>query len=128
MTMPHDISEPVPTGELMKRVVQEARELVKLEVELAKAELKEHVARTKRAAVAGGLAVLCLFLCTSALVVALVLALGGTVEVALLVALGLVLVGGILGWAAYALVPKSLLDRTRAHAKNDVNEFKEHAT
>jgi hypothetical protein len=127
MTSPRDISEPATTTDLVQRVLQEARELVKLEVGIAKAELREQVSQVKRAGVAAALAVSCLLLCLCTLLMALVLALGNTVVAALLVALGLAVISGSLAWMAFALAPKSVLGRTREHARSDVNEIKEHA-
>jgi uncharacterized membrane protein YqjE len=127
--MPYpDSAEPLATGDLLKRILEEARELVRLEVGVAKAELREQLARAKQAAIVGALALVCLLLCLCALVVAVVLALGNTVAAALGVALALALGAGILAWIAFALVPKSLLERTREHAVSDAAQLKEHAS
>jgi len=121
---------PVPpeptTVDLAKQVLADARELVQLEVRLAKAELLEEMAEAKRAAIAAVFAFGFALLALSALVVALVLALGATPFAALAVAGGFVAVAAGLGIYAYSAAPHSLLGRTRQHVKDDISELKEH--
>lgn len=122
------MADSATTSELLRQAVTEARELVELEVRIAKEEIREELGRTKRAALTGAVALVLLILTLSALVVALILALGGGAPEALLVALGLALIGGTVAAATYALAPKSVLPRTRDNLKKDVHELKEHAT
>jgi uncharacterized membrane protein YqjE len=119
---------PEPTTvDLAKQALGDARELVQLEVRLARAELLEELASVKRAAVAGLLGFAFVLLAFSALVMALVLALGGTAGAALAVAAGFLVLGAALGAFAYAALPRSILDRSRRHLKRDISELKEHA-
>jgi uncharacterized membrane protein YqjE len=128
MSAAHIPPPPEPTTvDLAKQALGDARELVQLEVRLARAELMEELAGVKRAAVAGLLGFACVLLAFSALVMALVLALGGTAGAALAVAAGFLALGAGLGAFAYAALPRSILDRSRHHLKRDISELKEHA-
>jgi hypothetical protein len=122
------MADPTPTSDLLKQALAEARELVELEVRIAKEEMREELGRTKRSAIAGAAAAVLALLTLSALVMALILGLGGGVREALLVALGLGVLGGTAGAVTYALAPKAILPRTRDNLKKDVHELKEHAT
>src|SRR5262245_27970976 len=74
--------EDVPTTQLVREALEEARELVRVEVEIAKNEVHSEMQRGKRAAVAFGLAAAFVILGLNALVIAAVLALGGAPYVA----------------------------------------------
>jgi uncharacterized membrane protein YqjE len=124
-----DLSSSAPTtGELVKQVLVEARELVSLEVRIAKAELREELEKTTRAALTFGIAFGFVLLALSAFVVALILAFGGTVLAALLVGAALAVVAAVAVAIAVASVPKSILGRTRAHMKEDAAVLREHVT
>jgi uncharacterized membrane protein YqjE len=128
MSAAHLPPPPEPTTvDLAKQALGDARELVQLEVRLARAELLEELASVKRAAVAGLLGFTFVLLAFSALVMALVLALGGTAGAALAVAAGFLVLGAGLGALAYAALPRSILDRSRRHLQRDISELKEHA-
>lgn len=124
------VNTPAPpeptTVELAKQALVDARQLVQLEVKLARAELIEEFAAAKRAAIAFALAFAFALLALSTLVVALVLAIGGTPVAALAVAAALAALGAGAGAFAYATMPHSILDRTRRHVKDDINQLKEH--
>ncbi|HEX2735884.1 MAG TPA: phage holin family protein [Polyangiaceae bacterium] len=119
-------SETVSTMELVKATVAEARELVQLELGIAREELKAEMQRVKRAAIIAGLATGSVFLAFASLLIALILVLGATLQAALLVALGFAVIGSALGACAYRFVPKTVLPRARHHLQNDFNELKEH--
>jgi uncharacterized membrane protein YqjE len=118
--------ETISTVDLVKATVAEARELVQLEVRIAREELKAELQRVKRAAIVAGLATTSAFLFFASLVVALILVLGATLEAALWVGLGFAVIAAALGAVAYATLPKSFLPHTRRHLMNDLNELKEH--
>lgn len=118
--------ETLSTPDLVKQVLTEARDLVELEVRMAKAELREDLSEAKRAAIAGGLAVGIAMLVIAALLVAVIFALGGTVVAALIVAAALAALAAVSIAVAYATAPKSLLGKTREHLKTDASELKEH--
>ena len=119
-------SESVPTAELLRQTLDEARKLVTLEVRIAREELKQDLVEAKRAAIAGALALGMALLVLGALVVALILALGGTAGAALSVAAALAALTAFSVAFAYSAAPKSLLGKTRQHLKEDANEIKEH--
>lgn len=118
----------LPTAELVKQALGEARGLVELEVRIAKEELRAELLEAKRAAIAGTLAIGIAMLVLGALIVALIFALGGTVAAALVVAAALAALAAISVAVAYATAPKSVLGKTRQHLKDDAETLKEHVT
>ncbi len=124
--LPDATAKSAPTSELLAGALAEARELVKLEVRIAKAELKEELAEAKRAAIAAGVAAASGLLTLTALLVAAILALGGTAAVALIAAGALAAVAVTSIAAAYASAPKTVLGHTREHLKDDISSLKEH--
>lgn len=124
-----DLSSSAPTtGELVKDVLVEARELVTLEVRIARAELREEFDRTRRAAVALGIASGVVLLALGAFVTAAILAFGATVLAAVLVGAALGVLGGVAVGVALTSLPKSVLGRTRTHLKEDAAVLREHVT
>jgi uncharacterized membrane protein YqjE len=115
-----------PTAELVKEALAEARELVQLEVKLAKEEMRVEIKQAKKAGIAVGVSGVVALLGLSTLVVALVLALGGTALAALIVAIVLLAMAGGGAAFAYSRVPKDPLDSTRRRLEADVNQLKEH--
>lgn len=118
--------EEASTADLVREALDEAKELVKIEVALAKDEVKKEVAQMKRAAIGFGIGLVFSVLFLTTMATALVLALGGTALVALAVAGGFLLIGGIAAYAGYAMMPKKPLERTRHRLETDVNQLKEH--
>jgi hypothetical protein len=120
------VLEETSTADLVRGAMDEARELVRLEIDLAKEEMKVELKQLERAAIfmavaaASSVIVLCL------LSMALVLALGGTAVVALLVALAFLVVGVLAALGGYGLLPKAPLEKTRHRFETDVNQLKEH--
>lgn len=114
------------TAELVKQALEEARELVKLEVRIARHELKEDFLRAGKAALAGGVAVVFLLLALGALTAAAILALGAGAIAASIVGAALALMGAGAGALAFSLLPKPPLDRTRQRMKDDLDQLKEH--
>ena len=118
--------EQASTVDLVKEALDEAKELVRLEVEIAKQEVKQEVAQTKKAAIGFGVALAFALVVLSLLAVAIVLAVGGTAVAALAVAGVFLVLGGIAGYLGYSMIPKKPLDKTRRRVKTDVNQLKEH--
>jgi len=110
------------TVELVGRLAEEAKELVKKEVELAKAELRsEWKSELKMAAGFAVTAVLAL-VTLNLLFVALVLALEETLPdgvAALVVAAGTLVMGGVAGAIGWAYRVRRLLPRTQRTLKED---------
>ena len=118
--------EEASTADLVREAMDEAKELVRLEVALAKEEVKEELAQVQHAAISLGIAAGASVIVLCLLAVALVLALGGTALAALGVAGGFLVVAGIAGYAGYGMLPKNPLEKTRHRLENDVNQLKEH--
>ena len=118
--------EEASTADLVREAMDEAKELVHLEVALAKEEVKEELAQLQHAAISLGIAAGASVIVLCLLAVALVLALGGTALVALGVAGGFLAVAGIAGYVGYGMLPKNPLEKTRHRLENDVNQLKEH--
>lgn len=131
MTMKQPPPERLPleeasTVDLVREALDEAKELVRIEVAIAKDEVKKEVKQAKGAAVSFGVALAAALVMLSLLGVAVVLAFGGTVVAALLVAAAFLVLGGVAAGIGYSMLPKKPLDRTIANVKRDVNQLKEH--
>ena len=118
--------EKQPTTALMGQVLRETKELVRIEMLLARDELKGDVFELKGATLLGALSVLLLVLTLSTLVVALILVLGGATSVALVSSGALLLVAAALAWLSFGKFPKRPLARTRMRLANDVTQLKTH--
>jgi len=116
----------VPTTELMRQVLDETRELVRIEAKLARDELHGDLRQLQAAAIFGGVALLLGVLALSTLLVALILALGASAGVAFIAAAALLLGASVLAGVAYQRMPKPPLARTRERLTSDVTQLKEH--
>lgn len=116
----------IPLSMLVRQAIDEARTLAKLEVQLAKNEVRREAKEVATSAVSFGVAAVLALLAAVMLLFALVLALGMTPLRTLLVAVGLLVLGGIAAlWGVRAL-PKKPLSLTRGRIERDVRELKEH--
>jgi hypothetical protein len=118
--------EEASTADLVSEALDEAKELIRIEVEIARTEVTREIAQTKKAAVAFGIAHAAGIIVICLLAVALVLALGGTAVIALAVAGLFLVIGGVAAFIGYALLPKKPLEHVRERLKSDVNQLKEH--
>lgn len=125
-----NIAEPIfesgSTVEIAKQALAEAKELIELEIQLAKVEARDELKRLKTAAIAGAAAFTLVLLGLSAWVTALILALGLAPLYALAVGGGLLILGGAAAAYAYAAIPKAPLDQTRERLKEDIQRLREH--
>jgi uncharacterized membrane protein YqjE len=121
-----EMLERMPTSELVKEVFDETRELVRLEVQLARAEVTAELRRATRAAIAVGITLVAFILFLAMMALMIVLACGGTVVAALVAAAVFLVIGGTSALFAYAAVPKRPFVRTRERLEADVNQLKEH--
>lgn len=117
--------EAASTADLVRQAFDEAKELVRTEVELAKEDMRAELKHAERAAVGFGVAAAAAFIVLSLLAVAVVIAFGGTVVAALLVAVVFLVLGGVAAWVGYALLPKEPFGRTRHRVTANVNQLKE---
>ena len=118
--------EEASTADLVREAIDETRELVGLEIELAKEEVKLELKQAQHAAIGFGIAGGATVIVLCMLAMALVLALGGTALAALGVAGGFVVVAGIAGAIGYGALPKAPLEKTHDRLQSDVNQLKEH--
>ena len=102
--------EAASTADLVREAMEGARELVRLEVALAKEEMKAELEHVQRAAVGLGIA-----LASSVLVLCL-----------LSVALVFLVIGGVAALVGYSKLPKAPLERTRHRLETDMIQLKEH--
>ncbi len=125
MANEHMPMDDAPTGELLRAAIEDARELVQLEVSLARDEMKEEMHAGIQAAIAFGVSGACALLVVAMICVAIILAIGSPV-VALLFGLGFLVISAIAGAVGYARLPKKPLQPTRTRLERDVQQLKEH--
>src|SRR5205814_319288 len=101
-----DVLEAMPTSALVKEMFDETKQLVKLEIELAKDEAKIELKKAERAGIAAGIGLVASILMLAMLSVLVVLAIGGTPLAALAVAGFWLLVSGGAGFYAYTAIPR----------------------
>lgn len=114
-----------PLTELMKETLGDARELVQVEIALARSEVMDELASVKRAAALIGVAVVLAIVAVSLLATALVLALGGTAAAAAAMSGGFLLVAAVTGLLGGRALPSGLLSKTRDRVRSDVKQIKE---
>jgi hypothetical protein len=114
------------TAELVKEALDEGKELVKLEVALAKAEMRREVAAVKASAIAFGVAAVTAILGLSLLLVALALQIDLGPVPALVIGIVLVVAAAIAGLVGYKALPRKPLDYTKRRLETDVHMLKEH--
>lgn len=123
-----NVTDPRPeasTTELIREAIEETRQLVKLEVELAKDEVREELADAKRAAVMFGVAAVAALLAAAMLFVALALAIFPGPVPALGIGGALILTAAVLGFVAWKRTPKKPLKRTQQRLETDARVLKE---
>ena len=118
----------VSTVDLVREAIEESRQLVKIEVELAKAELRDELADAKRSAILFGVAAVAALLAAAMMFVALALAIFPGPVPALVIGALLIATAGVLGLFGYKKVPKKPLDRTRQRLEADARVIKEGVT
>lgn len=117
--------EEASVADLVRDAIGDARELIRVEVELARQELKKEAAAAQRAAIGFGVALAAGIIALALFAVALVFALGGTAAAAAGVGAAFVLVAAVAGGLAYGALPKSPFEQTRARVQADVQQIKE---
>lgn len=117
----------MPTPELVRQAVEGARELLQLEIRLAREEAREDFIRYRRLGYEIAAALLLLNAAIATLILAAVLAAGATPLLALIVGGSLLAVCTGLGFHLYRALPNFPLRRTLSRWKSEVQELKEHA-
>src|SRR5262245_17285280 len=103
-----------PTAELVREAILDAKELLQTEVELAKDELRQEIRQAKASAMALGLAAAGALLGIVMILVGVALAIDVGPLPALLIGIGLLVVGAVAGAFGYSRLPKQPLTETRA--------------
>lgn len=113
------------TAELVREALLEARELMQVEIELARDEITQEIDRTKKSAIALGVAAAAGLLGVAMLLVSIALGISRGPLPALLIGLGLLVVAIVVGVFGYGKVPKKPLMMTRGRLGTDVRLLKE---
>jgi uncharacterized membrane protein YqjE len=122
----------LPTSELIREALEETKELARLEVKLAREEVRDDLLQLKGFAIFAGVAVVLGIVTVTLLFVAIIFALGATTTpaaftpAAFIVFGVLAVISAVLGGIAYQRLPKVPLQRTQARLKADLEQFKEH--
>jgi hypothetical protein len=119
--------EQASTAELVRGLLDESKELVKIEIALAKEEVKREVISLQKSVIAFGVGAVCLLFGAVMLLVSLALALGHGPLPALCIGLFLVAVTVGAGLFGYKSLPKKPLHETRGRLETDFKMLKEHA-
>ena len=123
--MTTDASPDASTGDLVNEALNEARDLVRIEIKLAKDEMKKQLREAEGAALFFGAAGLFALVCLNLLAVAIVCAFGATAVAAILTAACFLVVSGFAALVGYWFLPKKALPKATEEAKQDVQQLKE---
>lgn len=123
--MPDDPTMQEPTSQLVKEAIEETRVLVKLEVALAKNELKQEVSELKVSGIAFGIAAVAAMLMLSMACLTVVLALGAAWWVAFIGTGIWLVVAVVMAIVGFGALPKEPLERTRKRLATDLKQLKE---
>lgn len=115
----------VSTVELVKETVEEARQLVKTEVALAREEALRQLNEAKRVAIVMSTAVVVAILGLSMLLVAMVLAIAPQPLTALITGLLLLMLAAVAALVGYSYLPKKPLEQTQDRLQEDAQILKE---
>ncbi|MEO7096320.1 MAG: phage holin family protein, partial [Polyangiales bacterium] len=113
------------TTDLVREALDEAKQLVKIEVALAKEEVREEVGQAKDAAIMFGVSTFLGIIGVALLLVALALAIFPGPIPALVIGGLMLLVAGVLGFVAYKKVPNKPLEKTKRRLETDAQILKE---
>lgn len=124
MSPPEEV-EGKPVTELVQVALNDARELVKLEVELAAREAKAQLGSALRAAIAFGVAVSATAVALVLFATAAVLALGGDAGMAAAVGGGVVAAAGVAAIVGYSALPRKPMEQTRERMRSYVQQVRQ---
>jgi hypothetical protein len=111
-------------ADLVRDAIDEARELVRLEVALARDEARTELYETRTGAIALGVTATLAILGLAMLLVALVLAIGSGWEPPLICGLVLLACAALGAYVAWKTFPRQPLDETRRRLSADVSELR----
>jgi hypothetical protein len=113
------------TGQLVREALDQTRELVRLEVALARNEVTTELAKAKRGAIALGAAAAVALSSSILFMVALALSFSVPWLAALSLAIVLLLLAGALGFAGYKMLPTRPMAQTKERIEADLSQLKE---
>jgi uncharacterized membrane protein YqjE len=122
----HTLASDATPKELFQAAIEETKELVKLEVALAKVEAQKQLKQAVKAAIGFAAAAVFALVGLSVLAMSIVLALGGTAGIAVAVGVICLAVGALAAFFGYGRLPKNPLEHTREHVTDDLKLLKEH--
>jgi hypothetical protein len=114
-----------PTVELALEALREMRELITLEIALAREELRAELGRARVAAVAFGIAAGAATTAFTMFLVTIATALAPTWLAALVMGAGLLVTAGVLGYVGFRALPRRPLAETRERLESDVKRLRE---
>jgi hypothetical protein len=117
--------ESPPTADLVREALDESRELVRLEVALAREELKSELSRARESAVALGTAAGLGLSGFAVLLVAIALAFPIPWLAAVILGAILLAVCGALAFAGYKALPRSPFGGTKERLESDLKKLRE---
>ena len=126
-----NVTDPRPeasAAQLVREAIDETRQLVKLEVELAKDEMRQELADAKKSAIMFGVAAVAALLAAAMMFVSLALAIFPGPIPALVIGVALIAAAAILGFVGFKKAPKKPLEKTRRRLETDVQVVKEGMT
>jgi hypothetical protein len=113
-----------PTTELLREALDESRKLVRIELALAREELRGELTAAKRGAIALGAAAGVSIVTISVILVAVALALPVPWLAAVLIGAGLLMVAAALGFFGRRALPTRPFERTKGRFRADLNQLK----
>jgi hypothetical protein len=118
-------AEDAPSARLIREAIDEARDLVRLEVALAREELGDELRQAKTGATAISAGVVMAIAGFTMLVATIAFAAGGSWLVALLLGIGLVAAGAGVALLGLRTVPTAALPTTRERVGSSLRGFRE---
>jgi hypothetical protein len=113
-----------PTAELVREVLDESRKLVRIELALARDELRTELGAAKRGAIALGAAAGLSIVGASVILVAIALALPVPWLAAVLIGVGLCMVAMALGALGRRALPTRPFEKTKGRVQADLEELR----
>jgi hypothetical protein len=118
-------SEEPPAAELIREALEETRDLVRIEIALAREEIGGQLAKAKVGAIALGAAAALALLASTMALVAMAAAFACVWIAALVIAGILLIAAGVIGLFGWRAMPKRPLAETRGRLESDLEQLKE---
>jgi uncharacterized membrane protein YqjE len=117
---------PPLTSDLVREAVEQTRELIRLEIALARAEVAHEIRLAKAAGVAIASATVAVVSSFTLFLVALASAFGNVGFATLVLGCVLLATAAVLGLIGYKALPRALLRETRERLRSDLQQVREH--